>query len=111
MKKLKEFKLPELPNGEIYVLSQAALPHPQFESDVSAQLVNITKIHDSGWTVTGTVSADYYAWVKEFVATHPVHGTVAANDEGNCSLYISSQKALKHFLKCHPLEIFDLHDI
>ena len=34
------------------------------------------KTHESGWTITANIVEDYYAWINEFEATHPVYGSV-----------------------------------
>lgn len=68
-----------------------------------------TKTHPSGWTITGEVHEDYYYWVNEFSATHPVYGFV--NGDFESKVYASSKEAYEHFVENHPPEEWDYHDI
>ena len=68
-----------------------------------------TKKHPSGWTITGEVKEDYYAWVNEFSAHHPEYGSVYGNFEEK--VYADSHEALNHFVKHHPPEEWDYKDI
>ena len=68
-----------------------------------------TCTHDSGWTITGTVREDYYYWVNDFEAEHPVLGRVSGNFEG--TVMAQSRKAFKHFLANHPPQSWDYGNI
>ena len=64
---------------------------------------------ESGWTVEGEVHEDYYEWVNDFVAKHPVYGYVKGNFE--TVVTAKSKKAYKHFIEYHPPEEWDYWDI
>lgn len=64
---------------------------------------------DSGWTVEGDVHEDWYEWVNEFVATHPVYGKIEGDFETEVTA--ESQEALDHFLANHPFMEWDYWDI
>lgn len=77
-----------------------------------------TKTHDSGWTISGKISNDWYSWVEEFRATHEKFGTVVGfNYTGidamiyDISVYATSEEGLRDFIKTHTPRIFDLWDI
>lgn len=63
----------------------------------------------SGWTVTGDICEDYYEWVNDFEATHPVYGKIEGDFETEVTA--ESQKALDHFLEHHPYDEWDYWDI
>lgn len=65
--------------------------------------------NDSGWTIVGEVHEDYYEWVNDFEATHPVFGRVWGNFEDE--VYADSLEAYKHFVEHHPPENWDYGDI
>ena len=65
--------------------------------------------NESGWTITGEVHEDYYTWVNEFLATHPDLGIVSGNFESD--VYATSKTAYDDFIKHHPPEQWDYHDI
>ena len=64
---------------------------------------------DSGWTIEGEVVEDYYEWVNEFTATHPVYGKIEGNFE--IEVEAESQEALDHFLEYHEPQVWDYWDI
>jgi len=64
---------------------------------------------DSGWTISGKVWEDYYEWISEFEAVHPVYGKIKGNFEIEVSA--DSTEALDHFLKYHPFNVWDYYDI
>lgn len=68
-----------------------------------------TKTHKSGWTITGEVVEDYYVWVSEFCALHPVYGLVCGDFEE--TVYASSEKGFKDFFENHEPESWDYGDI
>lgn len=63
----------------------------------------------SGWTIEGHVWVDYYGWINDFVATHPVYGRIEGDFE--VSVTAESQEALDHFLEHHPYLEWDYYDI
>ena len=34
------------------------------------------RTHSDGWTIKGEIREDYYYWINEFEASHPVYGRV-----------------------------------
>lgn len=68
-----------------------------------------TKTHPSGWTITGEVREDYYTWVNDFTATHPIHGAVSGDFEKTVTA--TSEAALADFLAHHAPEEWDYYDI
>lgn len=64
---------------------------------------------DSWWTIEGLVLEDYYEWVSDFVATHPIYGKIEGNFESEVTA--ESQKALDHFLEHHHYSEWDYYDI
>lgn len=77
-----------------------------------------TRTHDSGWTISGKISNDWYSWVEEFRATHEKFGTVVGfNYTGidatiyDTSVYATSEEGLRDFIETHTPRIFDLGDI
>jgi hypothetical protein len=65
--------------------------------------------HESGWTIRAKICADYYAWVEDFEAEHPVHGSVKGNF--STQVWADSKIAYDHFVLNHPYEHFDMGDI
>lgn len=68
-----------------------------------------TRTHESGWTITGEVIEDYYHWVNDFEATHPIYGTVKGNFEE--FIEVDCEEGFKHFMEHHEPEIWDYYDI
>jgi hypothetical protein len=68
-----------------------------------------TRTHDSGWTISGEVREDYYEWVNDFKATHPVLGEVAGNFESEVTA--TSGEAFQDFWKNHEPHAWDYADI
>ena len=64
---------------------------------------------ESGWTVEGEVKEDWYEWVNEFTATHPVYGRIEGDFEA--TVVAESREALDHFIVHHPYEEWDYWDI
>lgn len=56
-----------------------------------------TRTHDDGWTITGKIHEDYYTWVNDFDAIHPVHGKVWGTSRGMCMLI--PRKAIIIFMR------------
>lgn len=65
--------------------------------------------HESNWTIEGYVMEDYFVWVNEFKAQHPSLGKVWGDFEG--SVFASSERAFKHFMKHHHPSAWDYGDI
>ena len=66
-------------------------------------------LHDDGWKIEGDVCEDYYEWVNEFSATHPVFGRVWGNFEDK--VYADSEVGFNHFYENHPPSDWDYWDI
>lgn len=68
-----------------------------------------SKTHSDGWTIYARVYNDYYSWIDEFAAIHPVYGNVY----GDLSTRVKadSKEGYDNFMKNHPPEIFDADDI
>ena len=77
--------------------------------------------HASGWTITGEIMNDYYSWINEFTATHPLYGKIKGNFE--TTVTADSEEALNHFVLTNTRpasgkalvgrfpEAWDYHDI
>ena len=70
---------------------------------------NLGYHEDSWWTIEGEIHEDYYEWVNDFVATHPIYGKIEGNFETEVTA--KSQEALDHFLEHHHYEEWDYYDI
>jgi len=68
-----------------------------------------TRVHSSGWTITGEIIADHYKWVNNFEAEHPVLGIVKGNFEEE--VWSTSEQALASFIEAHPPKKWDYGDI
>ena len=69
-----------------------------------------SRTHESsGWTISGMLKEDWYAWVNEFEATHPQYGKVWGDFED--SVEASSEAAFAHFYEHHEPEAWDYGDI
>ena len=73
------------------------------------QVGEYSRTHDDGWTIEGSIFEDYVYWVNDFVATHPIYGTVRGNFEEE--VFATSKKGFKHFYANHAPEIWDYMDI
>jgi len=67
------------------------------------------KKHKDGWEIKGEVHEDYFKWVNEFKATHPVYGKVWGDFEK--IVYATDKKAFDEFLKNHEPVDWDYWDI
>ena len=67
------------------------------------------KTHKTGWTIKANVKTDYYSWVNEFEASHPVLGRVWGDFEE--SVYADSEGAFNDFYKNYPPDKWDYGDI
>lgn len=68
-----------------------------------------SRTHADGWTVSGEVHEDYFTWVNEFEASHPVHGFVWGDFES--LVFATSEEAFQHFHANHPPSAWDYGDI
>lgn len=96
--------------GQDFYSSGGALTLPQDAvTDSGEEGGTHTKTHASGWTITGELHEDYYVWVNEFRATHPVYGLVCGDFED--IVYADSEEAFKHFWDNHEPQAWDYMDI
>lgn len=65
--------------------------------------------HPSGWTISGEVREDYFLWVNDFKAEHPIYGWVRGNFE--TEVRAKSKRGFDHFLEHHPYKVWDYDDI
>lgn len=65
--------------------------------------------HDDGWVITGQVHEDWYEWVNEFEAIHPVFGRVWGDFES--VVYADSKDGFDHFFEHHTPQEWDYWDI
>ena len=63
----------------------------------------------SGWTIEGIIVEDYYEWVNDFTATHPVYGKIKGNFETEVTA--ESEEAHNHFVENHRYSEWDYYDI
>lgn len=84
-----------------------------FKSDFGSQARTLCPSqvgeNESGWVIKGEIHEDYYEWVNEFEAIHPVYGVVKGDFEHEVSA--DSKEGYEHFIKNHPYEEWDYWDI
>lgn len=68
-----------------------------------------SKTHADGWTISGKIREDWFIWVQEFRAEHPVYGKVFGDFEK--TIYSDTQEGYDDFLKNHPPSEWDAGDI
>ena len=68
-----------------------------------------TRTHQDGWTISGCVHEDWYHWVNEFEAHHPVHGRVWGDFESE--VFADSEAGYDAFVQAHSPEEWDYWDI
>ena len=81
-------------------------------SEVSTEKVKNgthSRIHESGWTISGKVNEDYYVWVNEFEASHKTYGRVWGDFEDK--VYADSEEGFQHFYSHHTPEEWNYYDI
>ena len=66
-------------------------------------------LNPSGWKIDGEVHDDWFQWVNEFEATHPVFGRVWGDYEKE--VFADSQEAYEHFFAHHPPNLWDYDEI
>lgn len=81
----------------------------KFSSEAYTLSADIVGQNKSGWFVSGNICDDYYVWVNDFEAHHPVYGCVRGNFEDKVEA--SSQAAFDHFVKHHAPQEWDYWDI
>ncbi len=67
------------------------------------------KPHKSGWVIKGKIHEDYYEWVNEFEAHHPIYGIVKGDFEKK--VFADSEEGFQHFWKHHQPMKWDYYDI
>lgn len=67
------------------------------------------RLHSDGWTIKGEIREDYYFWVNEFEASHPVYGRVWGNFEE--TVYADSEEGFVAFTDAHEPYVWDYYDI
>ena len=65
--------------------------------------------HDDGWAITGEIHEDYYEWVNEFEATHPIYGRVWGDFENK--VFADSEEGYADFYAKHSPFEWDYWDI
>ena len=68
-----------------------------------------SKTHDDGWTISGRVVEDWFIWVSEFQASHPIFGSVCG--DFNQIVYSDTHEGYDDFLKNHHPSEWDIRDI
>ena len=84
--------------------------HRDFKSQARTLLPSYIGNNASGWVITGVIHEDYYRWVNEFHAYHPVKNWHVKGDFEDL-IKATSPDALDDFLKHHPFEEWDYYDI
>lgn len=64
---------------------------------------------DTGWTIIGKCISDYYHWVDEFEAHHPIHGMIFGSF--NKKVYAESKECFDNFVSSHHYEEWNMQDI
>lgn len=81
----------------------------QVSEDAYVYNVLCTRKHKSGWTISGEIYEDYFTWVNDFTAEHPVFGKVCGNFENE--VYADSEEGFADFWKNHKPVAWDYSDI
>lgn len=68
-----------------------------------------TRTHVDGWTIYGISHEDYYEWVNEFNASHPIYGNVWGDFEEK--VFADSEEGFDHFYQNHQPHAWDYMDI
>jgi hypothetical protein len=55
------------------------------------------------------IVSDYYVWIENFIAVHPIYGTIIADLRNE--IIADSKEAYDNFIINHPMKEFDLWDI
>jgi hypothetical protein len=67
------------------------------------------RTHADGWTIRGVIHADYYIWVEDFEAEHPIHGKVSGHF--GKVVRADSKTGYDDFFANHTPHEFDYGDI
>jgi len=89
--------------------SQARTLPPESVNDDENSTGKFTKLHESGWEISGEIREDYYRWINDFQARHETFGSVWGNFEE--TVYFDFLEGYQHFLKHHPYKEWDYGDI
>lgn len=65
--------------------------------------------HSSGWEIFGEIINNYYEWVNQFEAEHPIYGKVYGDFED--VVFADSEEGFQHFFNNHPPTAWDYRDI
>jgi hypothetical protein len=68
-----------------------------------------SRTHNDGWTIKGLIHEDYYYWVNEFEAIHPVFGKVWGDFEH--TVFADSEEGFQDFFNKHKPHEWDYQDI
>ena len=68
-----------------------------------------SRTHSSGWTISGKLHTDWFIWVNEFKATHPLYGRVWGNFHADVKA--DSEEGFAHFYRNHEPYAWDYGDI
>jgi len=97
-------------------LTAEALPltyEVSFSKNYSSQARTLPAVNgyfkETGWHIEGEICEDYYKWINDFNAFHPIHGRVTGDFES--LVKASSKEAYEQFLKDHPYDEWDYGDI
>lgn len=83
--------------------------YPSEVTDTEEDSDFFEKTHESGWTIKGYVYEDWYVWVNDFEAYHPLYGTLKGDFEKE--IQAESREAFDHFWKHHEPQAWDYGDI
>jgi hypothetical protein len=67
------------------------------------------RVHPDGWIISGRIVEDYYYWVNDFEAIHPVYGRVWGNFEEE--VYVDTEEGFQDFMNKHEPHAWDYYDI
>lgn len=68
-----------------------------------------SRTHPDKWTISGVIVEDYFYWVNDFEASHPIYGRVWGNFED--IVYADSEEGFQNFVANHPAYEWDYEDI
>lgn len=68
-----------------------------------------SRTHEDDWTISGYITEDYYYWVNDFEAHHPVFGRVWGDFES--TVFADSETAFDAFVSNHAPQEWDYWDI
>lgn len=68
-----------------------------------------SKTHASGWTIAAKIKVDWYTWVDEFKAFHPVWGAVWGSFQEE--VFADCVEGYENFIQSHKPYSWDSKDI